>query len=698
MVTATKTKGKRPAPAKVTAKITCRTCGGEMPEGRSGGQCRKCDGRWRDDDEAAYGPAPNGAAEAAQANDRRRAEAQADEDDKRDAARVKDRYRLGFAGDPTAFREGLLGSLETRPDLRDTTLPSGIAANDPRANGKAKDGLPHAEADAARGREGHTDAFAGEEDAVEASVPLEFIDVSPWQPRQEFNEAEIEALAEDMRVRGQKDACNGRWVGDRVELTDGERRLRAAKLLQSRGVGNWDALRVRVGRLSDAQAQRDAALGNLFRENLNPLELAAAYKAWLTATGKTQQDLAELLKKDQGTISHALRLLELPEWARQEVMARRMSASHAREIGPWVKYPAIDQALGKIWKEEIKRHGEAESLGAWQRTVENVVENSTGPLVKDYHWDSGSGQSFAVKMAPTAEEREKLGLITVERRGKTEERATNMVLYQKLFEVAVKEARKKAKTREEKGAKGTKKGTGEKARTLTLAESKKRDRELAEQFTKRLQRWKCDWLAWLIAPRLNGSQDAAVTWRISLYLMTFQTEWGVEGATNTDESRRRDLFAELLGRSAERDYGGDGGGPKRFQAIRAAVDPVAPVLPVLEFLKALLWDAKENAPARLLPGYVIEGAAEDLRIDLATEWASRRMFAGPLTESYFNLHSKEQLADLGQEWGVFVDAGKPKATIIAQLLAGAAGRSLPRELAAIAPKTAKAPAKKAKAK
>jgi len=690
MVTATKTKGKRPAPAKVTAKITCRTCGGEMPEGRSGGQCRKCDGRWRDGDEAAYGPAPNGAAEAAQANDRRRAEAQADEDDKRDAARVKDRYRL--------FREAL--QREARPDLRNTTLPSGIAAIDPRANGK--EGLPHAEADAARGREG--DAFADEFEGFDTIVPLESIVVSPYQPRVDFDQAEIEALAEDMRVRGQKDACNGRWVGDRFELTDGERRLRAAKLLFARGVPGWESLRCRATTLSDKQAQRDAALGNVFRQDLNPLELAAAYKAWLAATGKTQQDLAEVLKKDQGTVSHALRLLELPEWARQEVMARRMSASHAREIGPWVKYPAIDQALGKIWKEEIKRHGEAGSLGAWQRTVENVVENSTGPLVKDYHWDSGSGQSFAVKMAPTAEEREKLGLITVERRGKTEERATNMVLYQKLFEVAVKAGRQKVKAREEKGTKGAKKGAGEKARTLTLAESKKRDRELAEQFTKRLQRWKCDWLAWLIAPRLNGSRDAAVTWRLMLYVATSECEWGVEGATSADERGRREAFVEAIEHKKPKGWNGSaiGEGQKLFAAIHAAVDPVAPVLPALDFLRALLWDAKENAPARLLPGYAIEWAAADLGVDLAAEWrkpgASGQAFAGPLTESYLEWHSKEQLADLGQEWGVFVDAGKPKATIIAQLLAGAAARPLPRELAAIAPKTAKAPAKKAKAK
>jgi hypothetical protein len=110
-------------------------------------------------------------------------------------------------------------------------------------------------------------------------------------------------------------------------------------------------------------------------------------------------------------------------------------------------------------------------------------------------------------------------------------------------------------------------------------------------------------------------------------------------------------------------------------------------------------DDKDDAgsPCQMLPPEVVCGLAELLKVDLAAIWKKDR--AGPLTERYFELHSKEQLAELAQEWDVFIDPNKPKSSIITILSATSHDRHLPlpKELAPPAKAKAAGP-KKGKAK
>ena len=78
-------------------------------------------------------------------------------------------------------------------------------------------------------------------------------------------------------------------------------------------------------------------------------------------------------------------------------------------------------------------------------------------------------------------------------------------------------------------------------------------------------------------------------------------------------------------------------------------------------------------------GRVVEGLADDLAIDRLAAW--RHELAGPLTEAYFNLHDKAQLAAIAAELGVHVDGSKPKSTLVSQLMASSqTKRKLPAEL------------------
>ena len=91
-------------------------------------------------------------------------------------------------------------------------------------------------------------------------------------------------------------------------------------------------------------------------------------------------------------------------------------------------------------------------------------------------------------------------------------------------------------------------------------------------------------------------------------------------------------------------------------------------------------DAVRRRGARcFFAGRVVEGLADDLAIDRLAAW--RHELAGPLTEAYFNLHDKAQLAAIAAELGVHVDGSKPKSTLVSQLMASSqTKRKLPAEL------------------
>jgi ParB family transcriptional regulator, chromosome partitioning protein len=160
------------------------------------------------------------------------------------------------------------------------------------------------------------------------TCPLEKIAPQKGQPRQHFDPAKLDELAQSIREHGLVEPLVVRRIAgsDKLELVAGERRWRA---LQRAGVR--DALVV-VKDVSAKDAFELALIENVQREDLNPIELAEAFDRLLREHGYTQEALAERLGKDRTTITNGLRLLKLPARVRAKVVGGEMTEGHARAL------------------------------------------------------------------------------------------------------------------------------------------------------------------------------------------------------------------------------------------------------------------------------------------------------------------------------------------------------------------------------
>jgi ParB family transcriptional regulator, chromosome partitioning protein len=168
-------------------------------------------------------------------------------------------------------------------------------------------------------------------------IPVDQIDPNPFQPRKDFEPAELAALADSLRQHGMLQPVIVRQVNDRYQLIAGERRLRASIEAQLHEIP------ARVFDLDDQRVTELAMVENLQREDLNAIEKATAFRDYLSQYGGTQEELASRLGIDRSTISNLIRLLDLPEEIRQAVLSRKISQGHARAL---LGLPDHDQMLG----------------------------------------------------------------------------------------------------------------------------------------------------------------------------------------------------------------------------------------------------------------------------------------------------------------------------------------------------------------
>jgi ParB family transcriptional regulator, chromosome partitioning protein len=157
-------------------------------------------------------------------------------------------------------------------------------------------------------------------------LPLGRIDPNPRQPREAFDEETLQDLTTSIEAVGVLQPIVVRPAGERYEIVMGERRVRAAR---AAGLERIPAI---VRTTEDDQLLRDALLENVHREDLNPLEEAAAYKQLLADFGITQQELASRLGRSRPVIANAIRLLALPGSVQRRIAARTLSAGHANAV------------------------------------------------------------------------------------------------------------------------------------------------------------------------------------------------------------------------------------------------------------------------------------------------------------------------------------------------------------------------------
>ena len=180
----------------------------------------------------------------------------------------------------------------------------------------------------------HSDAPAATNIADESSSQGELrqllvnaIERNPYQPRTEFEASSLRELSDSIQQHGVlqpllvRATSNGGW-----QLIAGERRLMAAKQ------AGLATVPCRVLALDEQQVCEVALEENLKRKDLNVLEKAQAFANYLQQFGRTVDELAKQLSLDRSTVSNMVRLLELPQSVKSDLMADKISGGHARSL------------------------------------------------------------------------------------------------------------------------------------------------------------------------------------------------------------------------------------------------------------------------------------------------------------------------------------------------------------------------------
>ena len=184
--------------------------------------------------------------------------------------------------------------------------------------------------------------------AVFREIPVDSVTPNPRQPRTNFDEDALAELAGSLREVGLLQPIVVREVGPgRYELVMGERRWRASKMA---GLTEIPAI---IRNTADDAMLRDALLENLHRQQLNPLEEAAAYEQLLRDFGATHEELAAKLGRSRSHVTNTIRLLGLPPAVQRRVAAGVLSAGHARALLSLDDPEAQDRLASRIVAEGL---------------------------------------------------------------------------------------------------------------------------------------------------------------------------------------------------------------------------------------------------------------------------------------------------------------------------------------------------------
>lgn len=196
-------------------------------------------------------------------------------------------------------------------------------------------------------------------------LKLNQIKANPFQPRKDFDTGSLEELMQSIKEKGIIQPVLVRRKGDSYELIAGERRLRAASLL------NLPEIPAIIRDVQDEDSLELALIENIQRQDLNPIEQARAYQYLIDKFHLTQERISEILGKARVTITNTLRLLSLPQEIQQEMKAGRISFAHGRAL-----LEVTDTNLQRRLVQQII------SQGLSVRELENMIKTSRPRISK----------------------------------------------------------------------------------------------------------------------------------------------------------------------------------------------------------------------------------------------------------------------------------------------------------------------------
>ena len=219
-------------------------------------------------------------------------------------------------------------------------------------------------------------------------VPIADIEANPNQPRQEFDEVGLKALAESIEALGIIQPITLRRVrASKFQIMSGERRFRAAQMV------GLDALPAYVREADDQTLLEMALVENIQREDLNPLEVALSFKRLMDDCGLTQLELGKRVGKARSSVTNHLRALDLPMRIQHMLREGLLGLGHAKALAGLSGSDALYQQVALAEK--------AVAEGASVRELESWVKALKA---------SGSASTKAQKQRLSAREDETLAL------------------------------------------------------------------------------------------------------------------------------------------------------------------------------------------------------------------------------------------------------------------------------------------------
>ncbi|MEI2469421.1 ParB/RepB/Spo0J family partition protein [Peribacillus frigoritolerans] len=206
-------------------------------------------------------------------------------------------------------------------------------------------------------------------DEIVREIKLRELRPNPYQPRKSFRLEAIEELKQSIMEHGILQPIIARKSIKGYEIVAGERRYRAAKEADLKTVP------VVVRELSEQQMMELAILENLQREDLNPIEEAAAYQTLLEKLEFTQEQLANRLGKSRPHIANHLRLLSLPEGIRKYISDGEISMGHGRALLGLKKKEMLKPVADKVLKEGMN----VRQLEQYIHQLNDTVSRETKP-------------------------------------------------------------------------------------------------------------------------------------------------------------------------------------------------------------------------------------------------------------------------------------------------------------------------------
>jgi len=225
------------------------------------------------------------------------------------------------------------------------------------------------------------------------TIQLDRIAPNPMQPRQQFNELKLAELAESVRQNGLVQPLVVRKDGAGYTLVAGERRYRAARI-----AGLEQAPAVIMDEIDDARMLELALVENIQREDLNPLELADAYRRLIEQCGLTQIQLAQRVGRSRAAVANHLRLLTLPDSIKHLVAEGKLTEGHARAILALENESRMLEMAQRIVSNELTVR-EVEKAGPKKRRRRLQVKR-VSPAVAEMETDLKRRLATSVRIIP----------------------------------------------------------------------------------------------------------------------------------------------------------------------------------------------------------------------------------------------------------------------------------------------------------